>query len=91
MAQLARAGFDWDDLGYYFEQCRFTCTVGANQDDALFLFDLYVEVFVDDVFAIGLLYMVKRNYTLTATLRLGKLKVDCVSGTLRWRNALHFL
>ena len=42
MAQLARASLDWDDLGYDFEQCRLACTVGADQDDTLLLFDLYV-------------------------------------------------
>ena len=43
------------------------------------------------MFTIGLLHIIECNDTLTAALRLGKLKVNCFSDTLRWGNALHFL
>jgi len=58
-AEFAQTALDRDDVGENFEEGGFAGAVGADEDDALTSLSGEVEVFVDDVVAVGLLHMLK--------------------------------
>ena len=53
-AEFARAALDGDDAGEDFEERGFAGAVGSDEDDALAALGGEVEVFVNDVVAVGL-------------------------------------
>ena len=75
-AFLAEAAVDRDDAGEDLEEGGLAGAVGADEHRTLAAFALEVEVLVDDVFTVGLLYVLELHHLEAGAGRLGEAELD---------------